>query len=135
MIPRAEAERRDALLRAYIVGRDWELDGEQTLRRDLVVASRTLLPRYPLLVGVEWRAPDGSQGDLLFFDGGAAFAVVEVKHLGDRERTARRGTVERQARRYAGDAASLFPGAAIEALVYTCDEQGRGLPPRQPERL
>ena len=132
MIALDECRRRDALLRAYLVGRDWDLDAEQGLRRSLVVHSPEWLSEYPFLVGVEWRAPDGSPGDLLFFDGGTRFAAVEVKALGNRERTRRRGDVERQARSFAAAAALLYPGAEVEALVYTDDEAARGLGPRRP---
>lgn len=133
MIPPDECRRRDGVLRAYLVGRDWDLDAEQGLRRALVIRSSEWLARYPFLVGVEWRAPDGSPGDLLFFDGAAQFAVVEVKSLGNRERTKRRGDVERQARSFAEAACVLYPGAEVEALVYTEDEARRGAGPRAPE--
>jgi hypothetical protein len=133
MISREECCRRDAILRAYLVGRDWDLDAEQGLRRSLVLRSAEWLAGYPFLVGVEWRAPDGSPGDLLFFDGAAGFAVVEVKALGSRERTKRRGDVERQARSFAAAAGVLYPGAEVVALVYTDDEAARGAGPRAPE--
>ena len=133
VIPRDEAVRRDGVLRSYITGRDWDLDAEQALRRGLVLSSGALLPAYPFLVGVEWRAPDGSPGDLLFFDGESAFAAVEVKHLGTRDRTKRRGDVERQGKGFAAALLGLFPGANVEALVYTSDEEARRACPRSPD--
>ena len=129
----ADAEQRDAVFRPYIIGRKWDLDREQTLRRGLVLASAAHLPRFPLLVGVEWRSPNGSPGDLLFFDGVHAFAVVEVKHLGHSARTKRRGDVETQARFFADAVLQMFPGATAQALVYTCDEEARGVGPRAPD--
>lgn len=134
MIPHAEQRRRDQILRPYIDGRDFDLDPEHELRRHLVVHSQTLLPAWPLLVGLEWRAPTGSPGDLVFGDGVGRFAVVEVKYLGDRDRTKRRGDVERQATGFAQAWLELHPDAVVTALVYTCDERNRGRPPRAPER-
>ncbi len=133
MIPREHYQHRDAILRSYLIGRDWDLDAEQRLRRKLVVRSGEWLADYPFLVGVEWRAPDGSPGDLLFFDGHGRFAAVEVKALGNRERTKRRGDVERQARSFARAVEVLYPGSEVEAFVYTDDEDGRGVGPRSPE--
>jgi hypothetical protein len=132
VIALGECVRRDGVLRAYLAGRDWDLDAEQGLRRSLVVRSAEWLGDYPFLVGVEWRAPDGSPGDLLFFDGSTRFAVVEVKALGTRERTRPRGDVERQARSFAEAVAVLYPGAEVEPLVYTDDEARRGVGPRAP---
>lgn len=134
MIPLQEQQRRDQILRAYVIARDFDLDPEHLLRRHLVTHSSTLLPRWPFLVGLEWRASDGSPGDLVFGDGGDDFAVVELKHLGDRERTRRRGDVEDQARRFALRWQQLHPGSVVAPLVYTCDERCGGAPPRSPER-
>lgn len=132
MIPPAEQTRRDQILRPYIAGRDFDLDPEHELRRHLVVHSHALLSAWPLLVGLEWRAPNGSPGDLVFGDGAGRFAVVEVKHLGDRDRTKRRGDVERQALWFAQAWQQLHPDAVVTALVYTCDERNADRPPRAP---
>lgn len=134
MIAPDECSRRDNILRAYLKERDWELDAEQRLRRSLVLRSMEWLDRYPYLVGVEWRAPDGSPGDLLFFDGSRRFAVVEVKALGSRQRTKRRGDVETQARSFALAVQVLYPHSEVEAFVYTDDEEKRGVGPRSPDK-
>lgn len=133
VIPREECHRRDAILRAYLLGRDWDLDAEQKLRRSLVLRSHEWLSAYPFLVGVEWRAPDGSPGDLLFFDGQRRFAAVEVKALGSQARTKRRGDVERQARVFATAVRALYPESEATALVYTDDEATREVGPRSPD--
>ncbi len=132
MISLIEQRRRDGSLRAYLLGRDFDLDSEHLLRRHLAAHSLELLPRWPYLVGLEWRASDGSQGDLVFGDGGESFAVIEVKHLGDRDRTRRRGDVEDQAYRFAQCWRGLHPSSVVTPLVYTCDERIRSAPPRAP---
>lgn len=77
------------------LGRDWDEGVEPLLVRELVLASRELLPEYPDLVGHEWEpAPgrtSGGRGDLLFMDGQGAYAVVERKSiLGSGSNTSRR---------------------------------------------
>lgn len=134
MISLIEQQRRDQILRAYVIARDFDLDPEHVLRRHLVIHSSALLARWPYLIGLEWRAPNGSPGDLVFGDGGVDFAVVEVKHLGDRERTRRRGAVEEQARTFALAWLALHPDSVITPLVYTCDEHRSSGSPRPPER-
>ncbi len=132
VMPSAEALRHDVLLRKYLVGRDWDLDGEQQLVRHLVTNSLELLPEWPLLVGYEWGPPGGTRGDLLFFDGTASFAAVEVKSL-ENQPTKKRNLVERQAREAAERAEVLWPEAHTTPLVYTDDEHQIGAPPRSPD--
>lgn len=82
---KADMVRRDQVLRQYFAGRDWDHNNEYALKRQLVLASRELLPDYPFLIEDEWEAePNRNQegkGDLLFSDGEGRFAVVEVKWL------------------------------------------------------
>lgn len=132
LMPFAEAHRRDVVLRGYLEGRDWDLDSEQRLVRHLVCHSDELLPDWPLLVGYEWGPPGGTRGDLLFFDGKASFAAVEVKSL-SKSPTERRGKVEKQARDAAQRVEKAWPGAVVTALVYTDDEYDREQPPRSPD--
>lgn len=128
----AEAARRDNVLRGYVVGRDWGLDAEQTLVRELVIASAELIPDHPFLVGVEWDAAGTGRGDLLFFDGAGRAAVVEVKNLGGRGRNKGRNVVESQARRFAAVVEQAHPDVEVVALVYTNDESRGSRPPRDP---
>jgi hypothetical protein len=132
VLPHAEAVRRDQVLRAYLIGRDWDAEGEPALRRTLVMQSERLLPDYPLLIGVEWATLDGRPGDLLFYDGHDRLLVVEVKVLGKREPQKRRNIVQEQARAFAKAARRLHPHAEVEARVYTCDEERAGAGPRAP---
>lgn len=127
-----EAQRRDTALRAYMEARDWDEDRERQLARALVLGSRALLPRFPLLVGLEWEAPDGSRGDLLFRDADGNYAVVEVK-VPSRNKTKARGVVEKQALKFAGHLKSVLPAGSVTPLVYTDDEHDEGEPPRAPE--
>ncbi len=117
---------------AMISGRDWDLDTEQGLVRQLVINSTGLLPAWPFLVGYEWGPPGETRGDLLFFDGVGSFAAVEVKALPAKERNRRRNQVEKQAMEAATRVADLWPGARVTPLVYTDDDHDAGLPPRSP---
>lgn len=127
-----EAERRDLVLRAYFRGRDWDQGIEAKLTREVVLASHELLPGHPFLVDCEWeevpgRTQDG-RGDLLFTDGRGRFAVVEVKSIhGSGNNTNRRTKVEEQATRYARAVQVRFPGAEVDAFVYTDDDLYPGL--------
>lgn len=130
---RAEAERRDRVLRAYFEGRDWDEAIEAKLARELVLGSAQVLPDFPFVVDYEWeevpgRSQDG-KGDLLFTDGAGNFAVVEVKSiLGSGQNTNRRTKVETQADRYLRVARSRY-GETVRAFVYTDDPVYPGLRP------
>lgn len=127
-----EAVRRDAVLRAYVEGRDWDVAGESLLRRHLVIHSRTLLPAHPLLVGLEWTARLGQAGDLLFFDGARSLLVVELKVTEKKEVARRAHKVDQQALEFARAARQLFPWAVVEPRVYTSLEQAAGVGPAPP---
>ena len=131
MMTLAEARHRDVILRGYIEGKDWELDGEQKLVRHLVCNSRKLLPAWPILVGYEWGPPGGTRGDLLFFDGEASFAAVEVKSLA-KAPNKKRNLVEKQARE-AERVSALWRDALVTPLVYTDDERRAHTRPRHPD--
>ena len=126
-----EAQRRDQVLRSYLVGRDWGLDAEQQLVRHLVLHSKVLLPRWPILVGYEWGPPGGTRGDLLFYDGKVSFAAVEIKSLA-KKANKKRNEVEIQAMDSAKRVQSALSEASVTALVYTDDEHQEGSPPRAP---
>ncbi|MFT6821092.1 MAG: hypothetical protein ACJATT_004921 [Myxococcota bacterium] len=128
----AEAKRRDSVLRAYAIARDWDLSVEARLTRTLIQASYELLPKYPFLIDWEWEEVPGQsqdgRGDLLFFDGLAAYAVVEVKCIsGSGTNTRRRNAVEKQALRYQVAAQTRFPGGHVVAFVFTDDPDYPGL--------
>ncbi len=127
-----EAERRDAVLRAYVIGRDWDVSGEAALRRHLVVHSPSLLPSHPLLVGLEWVARLGQAGDLLFFDGARGLLVVELKVTEKKDVARRAHKVDQQALEFARAARQLYPWAEVEPRVYTSVEQAGGAPPTAP---
>lgn len=131
-ITRGEAARRDAVLRAYLVGFDWDLTGEGALRRHLVLHSGSLLPAFPFLVGLEWSARVGHAGDLLFFDGERGLLAVEVKVTDKRAKARRLHKVETQARDFARGAQGLFPWARVEGRIYTSEEHALGRGPRLP---
>ena len=81
----SEVERRHQLLKTYFEGRDWDVVGEYSLKRQLVLNSAQLLPNYPFVIDDEWEVEPGrsdqGRGDLIFTDGHGNFAVVEVKYL------------------------------------------------------
>jgi|GEM_PF-3284257 len=128
----AEARRRDAVLRAYVEGLDWDLAGETELRRHLVVHSAVLVPDHPYLVGLEWEARSGHAGDLLFFDGGRALLAVELKVTEKKDVARRLHKVDQQARDFARAARARFPWAEVEGRVYTSAEHAAGVGPRPP---
>ncbi len=141
---RADAEHRDHVLRAYLAGRNWDKTRELQLVRELVSHSAELLPEFPLLVEHEWELcpghSAGGKGDLVFYDGQRAFAVVEVKVVANAAGTAsnRRRRVECQGRKYAAGLESRFPSSTVLALVYTDDGANPGLRPadeRRPGRV
>ncbi len=131
-ITRPEAQRRDHVLRAYLVGCDWDLTGEGVLRRHLVVHSGDLLPDYPLLIGLEWSARSGHSGDLLFFDGDRGLLAVEIKVTDKRANARRLHKVETQARDFARAAERVFPWARVQGRIYTSEEHAAGVGPRLP---
>lgn len=131
-LSRAEAERRDAVLRAYVEGLDWDLSGETALRRHLVCHSRELLPDHPLLIGLEWEARSGHAGDLLFFDGDRGLVAVELKVTEKKDIARRLHKVDLQARDFARAARARFPWARVEGRVYTTVEHEAGTGPRLP---
>ena len=120
------------MLRAYLSGCDWDLTGEATLRRHLVLFSAVLLPEFPLLVGLEWSARTGHAGDLLFFDGDQRLLAVEIKVTDKRAKARRLHKVETQARDFARGAQAVFPWARVEGRIYTSVEHAAGLGPRAP---
>ncbi len=107
-------ENRDQVLHCYFGGRDWDKNGEFTLKRKLVLNRHQLLPKYPYIIEDEWEATDNrtdlGRGDLVFTDGNGCFAVVEVKWLDDapgatarKRRNMKRNQVKEQASNYAKD--------------------------------
>lgn len=131
-ISREEAVRRDGVLRAYLAGFDWDLTGEGALRRHLVLHSETLVPGFPLLVGLEWSARTGHAGDLLFSDGEDRLLAVEIKVTDKRARARRLHKVEAQARDFTKSAQAVFPWARVEGRIYTSVERAEGVGPRSP---
>lgn len=81
----SEAEQRDRVLRAYLLGRDWDEGPEYKLGRDLVLTAPLALSAYPLVYDYEWEVNQGhsqyGKGDLVFTDGTGRFAIVEVKWI------------------------------------------------------
>jgi len=81
-------------------GRDWDDNGEFSLKRKLVTGD--YLPEFPFLVDDEWEYMPGrtdmGRGDLVFTDGEGNFAVVEVKWV-DGGTAGGRGTTRRAAKR------------------------------------
>lgn len=131
-LPLQEAQRRDQVLRAYLAGCDWDLTGEASLRRHLVLHSAALVPGFPLVIGLEWSARSGHAGDLLFFDGDRRLLAVEVK-VTDKKGNARRlHKVETQARDFARAASKVFPWAHVEGRIYTSEEHAAKVGPRLP---
>lgn len=132
-----EAARRDAVLRAYLQGRDWDDNDEFKLKRAFVLASASWLPDHPYLVDDEWDVkpghPNHGRGDLVFTDGVGRFAVVEVKYI-DLERTGKtarvkrtkdRGKVLEQAETYAQDWAARTRGdSEVVGFAYTNEGGG-----------
>lgn len=127
-----EAERRDRVLRAYVIGLDWDVVGENALRRHLVMHSLRLLPSHPLLIGLEWEARTGHAGDLLFFDGTLGLVAVELKVTEKKDVARRLHKVDSQARDFARAARLRFPWATVEGRVYTSVEHALGVGPRLP---
>lgn len=127
---RAEAERRDRVLREFFVGKDWDHNDEFILKRSLVLRSGELLPDCPFVIDDEWDVLPGhtnhGRGDLVFTDGEGGFAVVEVKFIdNDRsgrtarvKRTKSRGLVVDQARTY-GEIVARRDGATREVIAFT----------------
>lgn len=108
-----EIQRRNQVLRDYFKGRDWDRNEEYLLKRELILVSDQLLPKYPYVIEDEWEVEAGRAdqgcGDLVFTDGSGFFAVVEVKWIdvissGDtasNKRTKKRKAVKEQAIKYA----------------------------------
>ncbi len=123
-----EARRRDALLRSHIAERDWDVDGERRLVRQLVLRGAEAVPGTPWLIDVEWEVQlgeegaDGDRGDLLFSDGAGRLSVVEVKRIaGTGKPSRRRRQVEQQADKFASYARRMWPDADVSAWVFTDD--------------
>ena len=129
-----EAKRRDGVLRAYFVGKDWDENDEFRLKRDLVLRSTHLIPDYPYVVEDEWEVVAGAtnhgRGDLVFADGRGGLAVVEVKfidlgrsgHTVRVKRTKSRGLVREQAISYAAVMARRYPNAIVRGYSYTNED-------------
>ena len=111
-----EAKRRDAVLRGYFMGRNWDGPGEFQLKRALVMEGHDALESFPYLVDDEWEVSPGhtnkGRGDLVFTDGRGAWATVETKWIDGgtdggsgktrrKSRRTKRRKVEAQALEYA----------------------------------
>ena len=139
---RAEAQRRDGVLRAFFDGKDWDDNDEFKLKRRLVLASAELLPAFPFLVDDEWDVVPGhtnhGRGDLVFTDGEGSYAVVEVKfidlgrsgHTARVKRTKSRGLVVEQARKYARVVARRESATGI-VVAYTFTNESPDAPIEQ----
>jgi hypothetical protein len=131
-------ENRDQIIHCYFDGRDWDKNGEFTLKRELVLNRAQLLPKYPYVIEDEWEVIDGrtdlGRGDLVFTDGNGCFAIVEVKWLdiesganACNKRTKKRRKVKEQARKYARHYQNRLMSTesnsmkSIEALYFTND--------------
>lgn len=81
----AEAQRRDRVLRCWFEGRDWSKSPEYQLARSLVMEPPEILQEFAFVVDYEWEVVEGfsqlGRGDLVFTDGLASYAVVEVKYV------------------------------------------------------
>jgi hypothetical protein len=152
-VDKSEIVHRDQVIRGYFEGRNWDKNGEYSLKRKLILDSRQLFPNYSYVIEDEWEVEPGRTdqgcGDLVFTDGSGHFAVVEVKWI-DLESTERTGStkrgsnrkkrrkVEDQAIHYAGVYAELNLGGlhsdySIEAFIFTNEsDQPRSLPMKQP---
>jgi hypothetical protein len=101
-VNQAEIQHRDQVLRTYFRGRGWDRNNEFLLKRQLILHSSKLLPRYPYVIDDEWEVEasytDKGRGDLIFTDGAGYYAVVEVKWI-DVEGTGRQGTTKRGSNR------------------------------------
>jgi hypothetical protein len=144
---RGEAIRRNAVLRAFFDGKDWDLNEEYVLKRAFVRRSRALLPAYEFLVDDEWDAVSGrsdlGRGDLVFTDGVGHFAVVELKFIdltrtgptARVKRTKSRGKVFEQAVIYACHILNGNPSAIdVLALYYTNEQPDRAIEIRRVTR-
>lgn len=134
----SEIEHRNQVLRAYFEGRNWDNNGEYALKRQLVLSSHQLLPRYPYVIEDEWEVEPGrtdkGRGDLVFTDGKGHFAVVEVKWIdiqnSDRVGVTRRGSNRKKRRKVekqAGDYAEILSKkydciSHIEAYAFTNEQ-------------
>ena len=131
-----EIKHRNLVLRSYFEGRNWDLNSEHSLKRELVLESDRIFPQYPYVIEDEWEVtPDKSndgKGDLVFTDAAGRFAIVEVKHINlelyggnaSTKRTSRRKVVKEQAVRYAEQYANLASDRQIyvkqvEAFIFT----------------
>ncbi len=127
--------RRDAVLRAYLTGRDWDRDPGARLVRRLVTEAQPTLIQWPLLVELHWvaiasRGPEGV-GDLVFSDAHGHYAVVESTALpeaDDRALPRRRATLRTSVRHRAIDHATawmkLTPDARSVAAVTAVEDRG-----------
>jgi hypothetical protein len=123
----AEIQKRNQVLRDYFAGRDWDLNHEHQLKRQLILNSATLLSSYPYLCDDEWevepsRAEQG-KGDLIFTDGWGRYAVVEVKwidlgHAAVNRTNATRRSSNRQKRRSVENQAQQYAVALSQLLAW-----------------
>ena len=110
-----EIKRRDAVLRAFFAGKDWDENDEFKLKRAFVLRSEEFLPEHPYLYADEWEVVPGEtnqgRGDLLFTDGVGSFAVVEVKYIDSGRTGSTVRTKRRKSRRHVGEQAAKFAEA------------------------
>jgi len=121
----ADIERRDAVIRAFVSGKDWDHSEEFNLVRKLLVAGDsptselvTAFPRvYDFEYELEDNATDKGVGDLLLCDAhGLFFCALEVKYIDEKSgstararRTEKRKHVKVQAKRYAKRLSEKLP--------------------------
>ncbi len=96
-------------------------DVEHELTRQFVANSAELLPGCPYLVAWEWDVVEGRSqdgiGDLVFFDGIDAYAVVEVKAVVGASGTGNTARVSRRLRRRHVEVQALDYAEAWRARV------------------
>lgn len=130
---------RDRVLRAYVMGKRWNLVGEFALLRKLIAAPpKGLHEAVPCLYDHEWEVEPGrsqsGKGDIVMTNGTGTYAVVEVKWLNmdasgrtaRSRRTRKRSQVEEQAIRYAREFFKSHPEATVVAPLVFTDEVQEG---------
>lgn len=150
---KSEIVNRDHVIRRYFEGRNWDKNGEYSLKRKLILDSHQLFPDYPYVIEDEWEVEPGRTdqgcGDLVFTDAHGHFAIIEVKWI-DLESTGRTGSTKRESNRkkrrkvedqaiyYARIYAELNLGGphtsySIEAFIFTNEfDRPLPLPMKQP---
>ena len=128
-------QRRDEVLRAYFLGKDWDRNPEFGRKRAVVTEGLPDLAEFPFLIEDEWELSPGhtneGRGDLVFADGAGRFAVVEVKDINFErsgrtarsKRTSSRKLVKEQALRYA-EAYCKRQSGAVEVVAFTLTPTG-----------